>query len=117
MVNKKSVEGLYDLSIIGPCRHTPVIDELDQSLIYKWSQVRQGNEERWNERTLSENSNGFTEVTRLTIDPLGILKHAGDETELAKQAMFPRAIQRDMRLGQTPNRIDVVHRLDHGVRI
>ena len=42
---------------------------------------------------MSEDSNGFTEVTCLAVYALGVLEHSNDETELAEQTMFPGAIQ------------------------
>ena len=67
--------------------------------------------------TLSEDSGSSAKVACLTIYPLGVFEHSNDETKLAKQAVFPRAIQGDMRLGQTPDRINVVYDLDHGICI
>lgn len=66
---------------------------------------------------MSENPNRFTEVTCLTVYSLGIFEHSNDKAELAKQAMLPRAIQSDVGLGQTPNRVNEVHRLNHGIRV
>lgn len=69
------------------------------------------------EHTLSEDSNRPTKITCLTVYPLGVFEHSNDKTKLAKQAVFLRAIQGDMRLGQTPDRINIVHGLDHGICI
>jgi hypothetical protein len=64
---------------------------------------------------MSEDSDGFTEVACLTVYPLGIFEHSDDKAKLAKQAMLSRAIQGDVGLGQTPDRINIVHRLDHRI--
>jgi hypothetical protein len=64
---------------------------------------------------MSEHSNSFAKVACLTVYPLGILEHSSDKTKLAKQTVLLRAVQGDMRFGQTPDRIDVVHCLNHGI--
>lgn len=57
----------------------------------KWKQG-----ERSDGRAMGEDSNGFTEVTCLTVYALGVFEHSNDETEFAKQTMFPGAIQSDV---------------------
>jgi hypothetical protein len=77
----------------------------------------EGEAERGRARTLGEHSDCFTEIARLAVYPLGVFEHSSDKPEFAEQAMLPGAIQSDVRLGQMANGIDVVHRLDHGIRV
>jgi hypothetical protein len=76
---------------------------------------KEGERGEMRQRAMSEDSDSFTEVACLTVYPLGIFEHSDDKAKLAKQAMLSRAIQSDVGLGQTPDRINIVHRLDHRI--
>jgi hypothetical protein len=67
--------------------------------------------------TLREDAERLAEVARVAIRAPRVLEVAHDEAELAQEAVLARAVRRDVRLGDLAHRAEVVHRLQHRVRV